>query len=235
MSTEEGAELWEDPIEEDQAVLTVTEAERDKLQEQFKRFQSTAEQDADPVDQLKKARAEIARLEAAISSAGAASSAIPVDASGTVELDPPPAVATPVTWTALDDLRLDFNAEPSLLPSVQDPMPKDIEGALDMLAALLAAVPWGITLPAITFQQLGVGPPMVHTLLGNTMWTECWGERHSRVNNHNYVPTKMMNILKWLTEQASLHLATTALKEGKDRYFMVAEEAAERRKGGAPY
>ena len=140
-----------------------------------------------------------------------------------------------MTWDALDDLRLNFNAEPSLLPTIADPMPKEIEGALDTLAALFTAVPWGVSLPALTFEQLGINPATAHTLLGNTMWEECWGERQGRINGKNFVPTKMLNILKWLTEQAALHLESTALTKGQDRYCMVEKVAAERRRGGSPY
>ena len=76
---------------------------------------------------------------------------------------------------------------------------------------------------------------MVHTLLGDKMWADCWGEWHGRINEENFVPIKMVTILKWITEQAALHLENTALKQGQVQYTAVEKDASERRKGGSPY
>ena len=114
-------------------------------------------------------------------------------------------------------------------------MPKDIENALNTLAALYTAVPWGVQIPALTFRHLGVSPATVHTLLGDQIWTDCWRERQGRINEENFVPTKMVTILKWITEQAALHLESTALSQGQALYAAAEKDASERRRGGSPY
>ena len=76
---------------------------------------------------------------------------------------------------------------------------------------------------------------MVHTLVGDTMWQECWGERHGRVNHTNMVPFKLSNILKWMTEQASLQMQQDDLADGEARYAAAKNAAESRRTGGSPY
>ena len=61
------------------------------------------------------------------------------------------------------------------------------------------------------------------------------GERENRINDKNFVPLKMVTILKWITEQAQLHLEATALTQGQARYAAVTKEVTERRKKGSPY
>ena len=107
--------------------------------------------------------------------------------------------------------------------------------ALNVLAALYIAVPWGALLHALSFEAMGVAPPMVHTLVGDTIWQECWGERHGRVNHANMVPFKLSNILKWITEQSTLQMLKNDLAEGEARYKAVKTAADTRRRNGSPY
>ena len=230
------AEVPEDDPEDSGKELTVTEAERDELRVQLARLKNSAPlaaAAADPAAELASAQAEITRLRASLKEAEAAacSSTAGGTAVGSGESDKLPGRP----WEPVDDLWLDFDAEASLLPKVQDPIPKNIENALNTLAALYTAVPWGVQIPALTFRHLGVSPATVHTLLGDKMWTDCWRERHGRINEENFVPTKMVTILKWITEQAALHLENTALKQGQVQYTAVEKDASERRKGGSPY
>ena len=242
-------ETGDDAMFSEPEELTVTEEERDRLKLQLAQLQgSTTTTEAEAGSELEKAQAEIARLKAAPSKELAKAKAeiqrlkstlkeaevalLPAGTdSDTGDLS---GEQTPA-WDPTHDLWLQFNAEPTLLPKVADPIPKDVETALDSLAALFTAVPWGQALPALTFDQLGVQPHMVHSLLGTAMWEQCWGERQARVNGKNYVPYKMTNILKWLTEQAQLHLENTTLQMGQDRYHAAEREATKRREGGTPY
>ena len=184
--------------------------------------------------ELASAQAEIVRLKATLKEAESAAAGA-AGGGSTPTGSSQASVAPPKQWTPADDLLLEFNAEAELVPKVQDPIPKGYEAALNTLAALFTAVPWGAQLPALTFGQINVMPSMIHTMIGDQMWTECWGERHDRISGHNFVPTKMVTVLKWITEQATLHLAKTAVDQGVAQYAAVAKEAVERRRGGSPY
>ena len=76
---------------------------------------------------------------------------------------------------------------------------------------------------------------MVHTLVGDAIWQGCWGERQGRVNPANMVLYKLVNILKWITEQAILQMKDGDIQEGVVRYAAVKKAADTRRKGGSPY
>ena len=138
-------------------------------------------------------------------------------------------------WDATEDLWLEFDAKPELVPKIEVPIPELTETALETLAALFSATPWGAQLPALTFGHLGVQPHMVHTLLGDTMWVQCWGERHGRVNGMNFVPYKMVNVLRWITDQAQPHLEDASKQRGIERFSAIAKAAKDRREGGSPY
>ena len=148
---------------------------------------------------------------------------------------PAPQQAQAKQWQESDDLWLNFEAQPTLLPPAVEKLPEDQEKAVNLLASLFMAVPWGSQLPAVHFSALGLPPSMVHTLVGDTMWQECWGERHNRVNSCNMVPYKLLNLLKYVTEQPKLQLGTDELERGQDRYEAVQLEAKRRRKLGSSY
>ena len=141
----------------------------------------------------------------------------------------------PSEWNALDDLWLNFNAEPTLLPTMKCKPPADQQAALNALAALFMAVPWGTQLPAVHFAAIGVPPNVVHTLVGDTIWQDCWGERQGRINANNMIPFKMLNILKWITEQALLQLELVDLERRQERFLAVQQAAQKRRREGSPY
>ena len=76
---------------------------------------------------------------------------------------------------------------------------------------------------------------MVHTLVGEAMWGRCWGERHGRINGMNFVPYKMINILRWIADQAQPHLEDASKKRGLEMLDAIEKAAKDRREGGAPY
>ena len=245
------AEEAESDPEDAGKLLTTTEEERDALRVQLARLKNStlaanAElAAADPAVELANAQAEILQLKADLKTAeaaasnnlaqGGAAAATAQQHTGLPATGSAPNGPDSAQWTAADDLLLDFAADAELLPKVQDPIPADIEAALDTLAALFAAVPWGAQLPPLTFGQICVPPNMVHTLVGDKIWEACWGERQGRVNGNNFVPNKLVTILKWITEQATLHLDRKTIDQGLLQYSAVAKEATERRKGGSPY
>ena len=145
------------------------------------------------------------------------------------------AVVQPQAWTPVDDLWLEFDAGPELVPKIAVPIPKHIEEALQTSASLFSAIPWGAQLPALTFGQLGVQPHMVHTLTGGAMWEQCWGERQARINDLNYLPYRLINVLRWIADQAK-PLLNAAAKESWQKMLNSIESATkERRQRGAPY
>ena len=170
--------------------------------------------------------------------ANAAAAALPVsddDAPPNGNTPGTPVGATLTERNALDDLWLNFDAKPTLLPKLQDKPPADQQAALNALAALFMAVPWGAQLPAVNFAAIGAPPSVVHTLVGDTVWQDCWGERQGRINAQNMIPFKMLNILKWITEQALLQLEPIDLERGKVRFLAVQQAAQKRRREGSPY
>ena len=122
---------------------------------------------------------KISDMQAAAATAGEAAAAAaavpePMDVgrrSRSVSMDL--GLAAPVTptlpggrWCAAGDLWLEFNADPALLPTTAGTRPQLELAALNVLAALYIAVPWGAQLPALSFEAMGVSPPMVHTWWG---------------------------------------------------------------------
>ena len=130
------------------------------------------------------------------------------------------------------DLWLDFAAEPSQLPTLGTPSPEAVK-TLHKLAALFAAVPWGTQLPALQFEHLGVRPSFVHTMVGNTIWNACWGERQGEINLKHWIPYKLLNIAKTVVEQYKYQLEEQLIEEGKQKYAEVESAAIKRRKTSA--
>ena len=93
--------------------------------------------------------------------------------------------ATPAADSAqksgMDDFWLEFDARVELLPELTGKATSEQEVGLNTLAALFVAVPWGATLPALQLQCLGVRPAFAHTMIGDTLWAQCWGDRQGRM------------------------------------------------------
>ena len=76
---------------------------------------------------------------------------------------------------------------------------------------------------------------MVHTSVGNTLWGQCWQDRKDHITGTHMVPYKLLNILKWVSEQPQLQLASADLVGGELRYKAVQAAATCRRQRGVPY
>ena len=212
-----------------QEELTVTEAERDRLRLELDRLRTASAPPVtpgSPADELAKAKEEIAKLKTSLREASAKATQVPAGSDEDL--------AAPSEVVPLHDLWRDFNAEPNLLPPIQGMLPQDHETALTQLAGLFLAVPWGTALPAIQFSQLGVPPPLVHTLVGDVMWKDCWKERHGGIGESDWVPYKILNLLKYLTEIPKLDMKDQVIERGKDQYNAVQKEASGRRAKGSP-
>ena len=231
---EEDAGLsFADPLDDE--VQTPTESERDRLQAQLLQLRAAAAgapaqlQQQAAVDELAAARTEIARLTATLREASAAAAALPAEESddGQSSADNDPA----------KDLWREFTAaDVTLLPTLPSPMPaSEQKSQATMLAAFFKAVPWGSTLPALTFHVLGAHPSVVHGIIGDPLWKDCWGDKHGRITNAHIVPYSILNMLKWAVEQAQLIPDATAMEEGKERWLGARADAAKRRGHGAQY
>ena len=205
---------------QDDEPQTSTETERDEatrlnelLNKQLAQFQRAAE--------AAKATASPARSAEESAAAAAAETAAAAAA---------PLAQAEVNATA--DLWLDFAAEPSQLPQLGNPDPEAAE-TLQKLAALFAAVPWGTQLPAIQFKHLNVRPSFVHTMVGDTIWQACWGERHGEISLKHWFPFKLLNIAKTVVEQYKYKLEDNLIEEGKKKYAEVESAAIKRRKTSA--
>ena len=127
-------------------------------------------------------------------------------------------------------------ADPKLLPApTGTPAELAADTTLMNLGTLFAAVPWGAPLPTLKFNALGTPPCYVHTLVGDTMWKDCWKDQHENITGAHYVPYKLLNIVKWTVEQLNLQHTNEELEKGRVRYGAVEQVAAKRRQGGSPY
>ena len=173
------AEDWhfkdaESDVEDQQ---TTTENDRDDakrlailLDQQLKQFQLAAENAEAKVKQQEEALAAKAQAPA------------------------PAAIHPPMDEPGRADLLLEFAADVSHLPELDGEPTPDQTAAVSMLAALLTAVPWGSPLPATTFDVLRVPPFFVHSMVGDRIWTSCWGERHPNIADSHWVPYKLLNV-----------------------------------------
>ena len=137
------------------------------------------------------------------------------------------------------DLWINFAADITMLPKFDGvPTEAQLKG-IGALGTLFAAVPWGSPLPAVTFDQIGVHPAFVHTLVGDAMWEDCWQHRHTAITGEHYVPFQLSSLIKFAVEAVStqLNLRHTAEEElgGRVRYDAVKQAAEQRRSRGSPY
>ena len=217
--------VFVDAVEEDTA--TTTENERD---EAVRLTQLLTQQ----LLQLKIAAAEPAPAEATPPTGSSGSSGNTAQASGSASANVQPVGDN----DPAADVWREFTADVALLPKI----PEDLKGMIDadkeqfrLLTAFFAAMPWGAPTPAVTFHVLGAHPSVVHGLVGDTMWEECWGEKHARITNSHIVPFSLIGVLKFAVEQAKATPSTKILEEGKNRWTQAKADATERRKRGSPY
>ena len=71
--------------------------------------------------------------------------------------------------------------------------------------------------------------------MGDSIWQECWGEKHARITTTHIVPYSMISVLKYAVEQLNAAPDAKAMEEGKNRWTQAKTEAAERRRHGTPY
>ena len=132
------------------------------------------------------------------------------------------------------DLHLDFQAEPSQLPS-HDAISDDLRTAATDVHALLKAVPWGYSLPSIQFIHLAVPPCHVHGLVGDTIWHACWTDRHLSITSQHAIPYKLLNILKTVAQHIAGTPSDAQITAAKERYAAAVSDADGRRRTGGPY
>ena len=193
--------LFED-AEEDQPAATATETERDES----RRLSSLLEKQ---LNQLKAAAT-------AAETMAAQQPAVPT----------PTAAAEP--W---GDLHMDFPAEPSQLPSMEN-APADLKEAAARVNALLQVVPWGCPLPAVQFEHLQILPAAIHTLVGDVIWKTCWGDRHMAITPQHAVPYKLLNIIKSVVEKMA-PAVTDAHRTTASEIYRAAMQRTESRRSSA--
>ena len=132
-------------------------------------------------------------------------------------------------------MRLDFPAERNQLPELRGKLSAEQQEALMKLHTLLQAVPWGCALPSVQFLNLGINPCHVHTLVGDTLWQACWGERHAAVTAQHAVPYKLMNVVKEALEALAMAPTDTQRTAGGTHYAAVLRLAETRKREGGPY
>ena len=148
-----------------------------------------------------------------------------------------PAVPTPTPAAVAEpwgDLHLDFPAEPSQLPSMEN-APADLKEAAARVNALLQVVPWGCPLPAVQFEHLQILPAAIHTLVGDVIWQACWGNRQVAITTQHAVPYKLLNIIKSVVEKMAPAVTDAHRTTASEIYKAAMQRTENRRSSGQPY
>ena len=95
----------------------------------------------------------------------------------------------------------------------------------------------GWTVPAVTFEQLGVLPSFAHTLVGGKVWTGFWGVKSTQIEPAQYVPYAMHQMLKQIVGQRAEELKDMESEAASKRFETARDAAAARRQASAtaPY
>ena len=133
------------------------------------------------------------------------------------------------------DVWRELTPDINLLPKAEGQLGDNDQKQLDLLAAVFTAVPWGAPMPALTFHVLGAHPSIVHGLIGDHMWKEVWGEKHSRITEAHIVPYSVLEVLKLAVERWKVQPDAETIKCGKERWHEAKTEAAKRRVRNSPY
>ena len=56
-------------------------------------------------------------------------------------------------------------------------------------------------LPCVTFKDLGVTPPVIHTLVGPKAWDGFWGATAGDIKEEQHIPHTMRKILMHVVDQ----------------------------------
>ena len=135
------------------------------------------------------------------------------------------------------DLWLLFEANQTDLPN-RGTLTGQEKQALDQVSALFAAVPWGSSLPALQFDDIGVPPSLVHALVGDVIWSKCWLHRKNDINGQHWIPNQLLNILMAAVLPDTQHLDASQLAAGVKRYAEfngLAESSAVAKRRHMPY
>ena len=97
------------------------------------------------------------------------------------------------------------------------------------MGTIFAAIPTFTGTPSLRFQDLGVPPSFVHTLVGDTIWKDCWQNRHGDVSGLHWIPYKLYNITKHVFDLLCHELSSQDLEEGRKRYAAANEANAAKR------
>ena len=168
--------------------------------------------------QLQQFQAQAAAYVAATTAAEAAPEpAAPAQAPAGPEVDP------------CADLWLDFHAEKEQLPVLGTPDALQLR-AMQQLAAIFAAVPWGTQTPALRFDSIDTAPSFVHSLVGDTIWLACWKDRKDNIHGSHWIPFKLLNILMTVVKQEDGSMEQQQLDMGKKRFAEVEDHALKHRR-----
>ena len=80
------------------------------------------------------------------------------------------------------------------------------------------------------FHALRLAPSEVHTLVGQSIWDNCWEGRKDNIHGPNIVPKLLLHILRLVLEKAAIPVIRDArfLEAGKLLYKAAATMDAER-------
>ena len=145
------------------------------------------------------------------------------------------AAAAPKDNDPSRDVWLECLIDPKLIPPPNEALPASDQEQITTLAAFFKAVPWGATLPTLTFHVLGIHPSVAHGLVGDQLWQAIWGEKQGRVTTEHMVPYCILNVLKLAVEQGKSVPTEMALEEGRKRWTEAKRAATIRRERGSPY
>ena len=182
-------------------------------------------------------REKISQLQAALVQAEAATTATANEVAAATA-PPHPVAQSSLKEPGREDLHLEFTAEIAQLPALQGTPSDEQTQAIAKLAALFLAIPWGSPTPAATFDLLTVPPCFVRSMVGNTIWEACWGSRQAHITGANWVPIKLLNVLKWAVESNAPKGLEPNLPAGKEIYKNIVAEYARARQAkehGAQY
>ena len=135
----------------------------------------------------------------------------------------------------IHDVWLECEIDKSLIPPPKSDLAPSDQTQVTRLTSFFQAVPWAAQLPTLTFHVLGAHPSMAHSLVGDQMWKDVWGEKSSRVTTEHMVPYCILNVLKLAVEQRQEVPNNESLEEGRNRWAEAKRAAAARRARGSPY
>ena len=181
------------------------------------------------------ATASQATASAAATEAGKAKETAAAEAAKQVAAANQLKVATGGDNDPMIDLFREMTPDVNELPDPNGPMLGPDKKQVDTLSAFFSAMPWGSSLPALTFHVLGAHPSIVHGLIGDKMWQETWGEKHERITTMHMVPYSILNVAKLALERMKIQPDVDTLADGKARWMEAGVQTSKRRQLSSPY